>query len=65
MRTLCLEKHYLNIQTTFELRGISTEGLRYYLDDGTEAELSPSKDEDDEDERNPSEAGKVVLECLY
>ena len=37
----------------------------YYLDDGTEAELSPSKDEDDEEERSPGEAGKVVLEGLH
>ena len=31
-----------------------------YLDDGTEAQLSPSKDEDDEDQRNPVEAVEIV-----
>ena len=31
------------------------------LDDGTEAQLSSSKDEDDEDQRSPVKTFKVVL----
>ena len=37
-----------------------------YLDDGTEAQLSPSKYEDDEEERSPGESSvKVVLVGLH
>ena len=38
---------------------------KWYLDDGTEAKLSPSKDEDDEDQRSPVEVDEVLLEGLH